>query len=72
MDCELVYAIRPKTKKLFGEIIWDELGKAAVENYRGFTPSEGIEKRKAWYGQNKMFDPKFRKSKSWSKRKRVD
>ncbi len=69
MDCELVYAIRPKSKELFGKIIWEVLDKAATENYRGFNPAEGIESRKAWFGKSKIMDGKFRKKQNWSKRK---
>ena len=32
LDCELVYAIRPKNRKLFSETIWEKLWPEAIEN----------------------------------------
>jgi XRE family transcriptional regulator, regulator of sulfur utilization len=34
MNCELVYFVRPKQRKTFSAILWDQLEAAAVEEYQ--------------------------------------
>ena len=67
MDCELVYAIRPKNRKYFSYSIWKKLmtrslihleGKASHSQRRG----EGL----AFIATYFMNDPKFRKEQGWS------
>ncbi len=69
MDCELVYAIRPKNKKYFSSIIWEILLPAALlhpwikkcdPKKRGMALAHVAEKL--------MNDPKFRTKQRWSQR----
>ena len=52
MDCELVYAIRPKSQKRFSDSIWDALSPGCVTIYQ-------LNRR--------MYDPAFRKKMNWGR-----
>ncbi len=73
MQCELVYAIRPKSRKLFSEVVWEHLENAAKEHIsRGpeANPNLEIENPLLISGLAKsiMRDPEFRREQGWSKR----
>lgn len=66
MDCELVYAIRPKQKVFFGQIIWEFL-------ISQFKPEE--KHRTNWYAGKLvrlMNNVRFRRKQNWSNLKSVD
>jgi transcriptional regulator with XRE-family HTH domain len=66
MDCELVYCVRPKSRKLFSEILWNQTVPRAFEIYKRRTGSEKIKplilgKLAAWLATH----TKFRREKGW-------
>lgn len=69
MGCELVYAIRPKSKKYFSQIIWAKLLPQSllhpwIKKCDQRRRAEGLA-----YVLNKfMNDPKFRREQGWSQR----
>lgn len=69
MGCELVYAIRPKSKKYFSQIIWAKLLPLSllhpwIKKCDQRRRAEGLA-----YVLNKfMNDPKFRREQGWSQR----
>ncbi|MEK6773173.1 MAG: helix-turn-helix domain-containing protein [Bdellovibrionota bacterium] len=69
MDCELVYAIRPKNKKPFAQAVWKKLLAAA----RSHPWLQTCDQKKratalATIAKNYMTDAKFRRKQSWSQR----
>jgi transcriptional regulator with XRE-family HTH domain len=69
MDCELVYAIRPKSKKSFTEILWGILFPVAIvhpwlkkcdQRRRGHALAHRMDMC--------IKDPKFKKKQGWSQR----
>ena len=66
LDCELVYAIRPKNRKIFSEIIWNQL----IEESKGHTWVKSAKLRKgealAFIMSRNMADPAFRRKMNWS------
>lgn len=71
MDCELVYALRPKKKTLFSEIIWKKLVEPPLEHPLSRSDSE----RAKAYGllqtaQKRYNDSKFRREQGWSERRK--
>lgn len=61
MDCEIVYAIRPRSRKKFSEEIWDLL-RPHLESRKG-------NRNRAAHAKQLMFQPEFRRqhgrSKNW-------
>lgn len=69
MDCELVYAIRPKARTTFSESIWKVLLPAAT-NHPWLKACDPKQKAKALSAMAIKFmrDPSFKRSKKWSQR----
>ena len=69
MDCELVYAIRPKCLKAFSVCIWDEIRPFAME-HPWITKCDPKNRAGALAGiaRRKFEDSKFRKKSGWSQR----
>ena len=64
MDCEFVYAIRPKRKVLFSTQIWRILAEAIRENpLLRRSPSVGLI---LYCARRKMYDPQFRRDQKWA------
>lgn len=70
MDCESVYCIRPKNKKLFSEIIWGKLLKKAIQHpwLSGCDPRKKSAALESIATQL-MSDGEFRKVSGWSRKK---
>ncbi len=69
LDCELIYALRPKKSRRFSEIIWDKLVNesdivSSVDRRRVFSKPHAL----ADVARDKMRDPRFRRSQGWSER----
>lgn len=68
MDCELVYAIRPKNKELFSNRVWKTL---LIPTLRHPLLLVCDQKQRGWalagLTTKLMRDPKFRRSQSWSR-----
>lgn len=69
MDCELVYAIRPKSKKYFSNIIWEILSTQSQLHpwIKKCNPKKRGEAL-AFIAIKYMSDPKFRVQQGWSQR----
>ncbi len=69
MDCELVYAIRPKDKKFFSHKIWEQLLPTA-RNHPWMKKCDPRRKGEAVaaMARNFMKDTAFRKKQGWSQR----
>ena len=69
MDCELIYAIRPKSKKYFSNIIWEKLLPQSQLHpwIRKCDPRKRGEAL-ASIAIKYMSDPKFREKQGWSQR----
>ena len=69
MDCELVYAIRPKNKKHFSSIIWEKLLPPSLLHpwLKKCDPKKRGEAL-AFIATKHMSDPEFRKKQEWSQR----
>ena len=70
MDCELVYAIRPKNRKTFSEIIWSKLLPMAkihpwIKNCDQRRRGDAL----AAIAFKYMTDAQFRKKQNWTQRK---
>jgi len=71
MDCELVYAIRPKCRKYFSQIIWEKLLPQAllhpwIEKCDQRRRAHGL----AYVVKNLMTSSQFRREQGWSQRAR--
>ncbi|MEK6772507.1 MAG: hypothetical protein AABY64_01085 [Bdellovibrionota bacterium] len=70
MDCELVYAIRPKSKKYFSQIIWEQLlPNALLHPWMKKCDQRKKSEALSYIAKKFMQDPKFRKKQGWSQRK---
>lgn len=69
MDCELVYAIRPKQKKLYSQLIWEKLFKE-TKDHPFVKNSSPINRGRALAGMAtmKMNEPKVRRKFGWARR----
>lgn len=70
MDCELVYALRPKSRKLISTLIWEKLLPMAVihpwlSKCHPARRSESL----LFIASRNLRDPTFRKQQGWSLRK---
>lgn len=69
MDCELVYAIRPKHKKTFSEIIWSKLlGRALKHPWLQKCDQKRRAGALAGIAKQLMSESGFRKEMGWSQR----
>lgn len=70
MDCELVYAIRPKKRKLFSELIWNKIIPFA-ETHPWLAKCDQRRRDSALISIINKFanDTEFRKKQNWSQRR---
>ena len=69
MDCELVYAIRPKSKKYFSNIIWEVLlPTSLLHPWIKKCDQKKRGEALAHIADKFMNDPGFRKKQGWSQR----
>ena len=72
MDCELIYAFRPKSRKLFSSAIWSIL----LTSIAQWLPLNQIQfhqrsNRIVYLICRKLYDPRFRRAQGWAKNSRV-
>lgn len=69
MDCELVYAIRPKSKVTFSKLIWNKLVMAVAKHpsLRSYDKTKRA-KSVPVIANRLMNDPEFKRSQTWSQR----
>lgn len=68
MDCELVYAIRPKNKKIFSCLIWNQLLANSVSHpFLLVCDQRSRGQALAGLATKLMKSAKFRRQKSWSR-----
>lgn len=69
MDCELVYAIRPKSRISFSKIIWTKLVYAVIRHpsLRSYDKNQR-DKSVAAIAIKLMNSPEFKKNQGWSQR----
>jgi hypothetical protein len=68
MDCELVYAIRPKIKKSFATLIWELVYPEALKHpWLRKTHSSTRAYALSHWATKIMNDPVFRKKQGWSR-----
>ncbi len=69
LDCELVYAIRPKQKKLTSQIIWEKILPTALQDpWLRVCDQKRRAEALAAVANKTMLKPKFRKQQAWSYR----
>jgi transcriptional regulator with XRE-family HTH domain len=69
MDCELVYALRPRKRKRFSEVIWAKLVKIAASHAQVTGSTEKMKARAlAGIAKHLMKEPKTRARLGWLKR----
>ena len=69
IDCELVYAIRPKTKKPYSRVVWEKLAEPNLEQKSLFKQVAMFRPNLLnWYIARQGDDQEFRKKHGWSKR----
>jgi len=70
MDCEFVYAIRPKQRILFSHVIWKQLLKESLNHWwvRSRSPNRKAQAL-AWIAQLNFDSPQFREKKGWARRR---
>jgi transcriptional regulator with XRE-family HTH domain len=70
LDCELVYAIRPKKRVRFSEVIWQQLlGGALSHGWVRHAPSNNKHGAIAKIATLQLENTAFRRKKAWSLRK---
>jgi transcriptional regulator with XRE-family HTH domain len=69
LDCEFVYAIRPKKNLRFSKLIWQVLLKASINDY-WVTSRPKIKKIEALasIAKKKMYEAEFRRKQGWTER----
>ena len=71
MDCELVYYVRPKSRRRFSELIWQhfqtELKRVKVKSELARRQASSL----AAKAKELMSDSAFRKQNNWSRRKNI-
>lgn len=72
MDCELVYAIRPKSRKHFSKIIWEKLYPESLQHpWLQKCDQKRRSAALAFIANKYMMDTEFRKLQGWSQRKTI-
>jgi transcriptional regulator with XRE-family HTH domain len=67
MNCEFVYAIRPKEGQLYSKVIWEKILKASAKQIEiRSTPEHMKGFALAAIAREKMQEPKFRRSQNWA------
>lgn len=69
MDCELVYALRPRSRRAFSREIWDKLLPDAARHYQ-VRSRKGVFKVRTLIGLATRFleDPAYRRKQGWTQR----
>ncbi len=67
MDCELIYAIRPRNGKSFASIVWEALFQSSLQHswVKSCNPHRKAEAL-AFIANRFFSEPKFRKKQGWS------
>lgn len=69
MDCEFVYAIRPKQRVPFSHLIWKQLLKDCLNHWWVRTrPANKKPQALAWIARLKYDTPKYREEQGWARR----
>lgn len=71
MNCELVYAIRPKGRVLFGRVIAEALRPAAMEQLKHLRSEDRVRRllfKMTWL----LYQPKFRRDLGWIRNSNAD
>lgn len=69
LDCKLVYALRPKNRKHFSEMIWEPLMQESIEHPWVKTRPKHLKAQAlAAIAKRKINEPEFRQSQNWSER----
>lgn len=72
MDCELVYAIKPKSKEKFSQIVWKKLEEEAIAHCNSEKLSQvRLDRWRAGFAGELMGNAKVRKKRKWNRRKRI-
>lgn len=70
LDCEVVYALRPKKRKQFSAIIWEILFHEAINHpWVKSRPTPFKARAFAFIVKKKMSDARFRRQHGWSQKK---
>jgi transcriptional regulator with XRE-family HTH domain len=70
LDCEFVYAIRPKAKVPFSHIVWKQLLKDSIDHWWVRTrPLERKAQALGWIARLKFDKPQYRREQGWANRK---
>ncbi len=70
MDCELVYAIRPKSQKRYSQVVWDQLvSECKDHSWVKSRPVVAKERALAAVSRIKMAESAFRKKRKWTERR---
>jgi len=68
MECELVYAIRPKNQKIFSQVIWDSLlPEARLRTWQSVCDPKNKSGALAAVARDLLGDPNFRRRMNWSR-----
>ncbi len=71
LGCELVYAIRPKSRQRFSQVIWAEvLPEAENHSWVHYAPKQMKGQALAKIAKDRTSNPKFRRKKNWKLRDR--
>lgn len=71
MDCELVYALRPRQKILYSHVIWRQLLKDSLSHWWVRTRTENRKARAlAWVAKLKFESSPYRKGLGWARQAR--
>ena len=69
MDCEFVYAIRPKQRIPYSHVIWRQLLKDCLNHWWVRTrPEKKKPQALAWIARLKYDTPKYREEQGWARR----
>jgi transcriptional regulator with XRE-family HTH domain len=73
LDCELIYAIRPKRRQRFSQLIWQKLlPHAEIHSWVQRSSQQTRPAAVAMIASNLFRDPDFRKKQGWKKRRKSD
>lgn len=71
LDCELVYAIRPKAKKNYSRVVWEKLAQPNLNQKSLFKQVARYRPNLLnWFVARQINDQEFREKMGWSKRLR--
>ncbi len=71
LDCELIYAIRPKLRQRFSQLIWQKLlPQAEIHSWVQRSSLQTKPAAVAMIASNLFRDPEFRRKQGWKKRRK--